>query len=239
MYLKIGNYTHPIGEPALQIGKRPVLSEGGIPLSIIETWLINGLIVGSGQADIDAKVAALVSAYSQRNFDAVLLLSDGATASQHVMRHRDSMGGIRVIAGPSFPNGGGAEYATKRTFSVTLEAEFPEAAATSLLSFRESVTFGGGGPRTAWTETKLGPPRPQLVRRQTIYRATQSGQAVGYRVYPTFPGLLLPERYALEPPSLTYGGGKNRGNGLFTDYTLSWEVRYQSDRPLVATPHLR
>lgn len=239
MYLKIGNYTHPIGEPALQISKQPVLSEGRVPLSMVETWQINGLITGSGQDDVDTKIAELVAAYQQRGFDAVLLRSDGTTASQHALYNRDTIGGVRVVSGPNFPEGKGAEYATKRTFTVTLEAETLTSAETALLSFRETVTFGGGGSRTAWTETKLGRPRPQLVRRNTVFRATQSGQAVGYRSYPSFPGLLFPERYAVEPPQLSYGGGKYRGNGSFTDFSLSWEVRYESDRPLVGTPHLQ
>lgn len=240
MYLKIGNYTHPIGEPALQISKQPVLSEGRVPIATTETWQITGLIVGSGQADIDAKIAALNNAYAQRGFDATLLLSDGVTPSQHVLKSSNTIGGVRVVGGPSFPDGKGAEYATKRTFSVTLEAEVPLANLdTAYMSFRETVSFSGGGRRIAWTETKLGSPRPQLTRRNTIYRATQSGQAVGYRAYPVFPGFLLPQQYAVDAPLVTYGGATYRGNGVFTDYVFSWEVRYESDRPLSATPHLR
>ncbi|TWT34689.1 hypothetical protein [Blastopirellula retiformator] len=238
MYLKIGNYTHEIGGPQLAITQRPVLSEGGIPLAQLHTWQIQGIVTGSGQDDIDAKIAALKAAYRQRGFDATLLLSDGVTPSQHVLPGSKAIGGVRVVSGPDFPNGGGAEYATKRTFAVTLEAEIPiEDAQTALLNFRETLALSGGDRRIDWTETKLGPPRPQMTRRQTIYHAVQSGSAVGYRQYPTFPGFLFPQQYAVEAPRLTYGGGKRRSSGHFTDFSLSWEVRYQADRPLAGRPH--
>ncbi|MFI4875948.1 MAG: hypothetical protein ACIALR_11440 [Blastopirellula sp. JB062] len=240
MYLQFGTYTHPIGEPSLTISRRPVLSEGGIPVSQIATWQIQGLITGDGQTDIDAKVAALIAAYRQTGVDAALLLSDGATPSQHVLRDADSIGGVRVVGGPSFPDGKGAEYATKRAFSITLEAELPVGdPAASLLSFRETLSQWGGGRRIAWTETKLGPPRPQMTRRQTLHYATQSGSAVGYRQYPAFPGYLFPPQYAVEPVRITYGGARHRGGGSFSDFAISWDVQYQSDRPLVAFPHQR
>ncbi|UUO04622.1 hypothetical protein M4951_14610 [Blastopirellula sp. J2-11] len=238
MYLKIGDYTHEIGGPQLSITQRPVLSEGGVPLAQLHTWQIQGIVTGGGQTDIDTKIAALVAAYRGGGFDATLLLSDGVTPSQHVLKNNRAVGGVRVISGPDFPNGGGAEYATKRTFAVTLEAEIPiENAATALLNFRESLSLSGGDRRVEWTETKLGPPRPQITRRQTIYRAVQSGQAVGYLQYPTFPGFLFPQQYAVESPRLTYGGGKRRSSGDFTDFSLSWEIRYESDRPLAGRPH--
>ncbi|MCC9608515.1 hypothetical protein LOC68_09885 [Blastopirellula sp. JC732] len=238
MYLKIGNYTHEIGGPQLSITQRPVLSEGGVPLAQLHSWQIQGIVTGSGQSEIDAKVAALIAAYRQRGFDASLLLSDGVTPSQHALKNSQAIGGVRVVSGPSFPNGAGAEYATKRTFAVTLEAEIPiEDPQTALLNFRESLSLSGGDRRVEWTETKLGPPRAQMTRRQTIYRAVQSGQAVGYRQYPLFPGFLFPQQYAVEAPRLTYGGGKRRLSGDFTDFSLSWEVRYESDRPLAGRPH--
>lgn len=238
MYLKIGDYTHEIGGPQLAITQRPVLSEGGVPLAQIHAWQIQGIVTGSGQSDLDGKIADLLEAYRQTNFDATLLLSDGVTPSQHRLRSRDAVGGVRVASGPDFPEGKGAEYATRRTFAVTLEAEIPVSAAeTALLHFRETLSLFGGDRRIAWTETKQGPPRAQVTRRQSVYHAVQSGQAVGYLGYPSFPGFLFPPQYAIEAPRLTYGGGRRRASGDFTDFSLSWEVRYQADRPLAGLPH--
>lgn len=238
MYLKKGNYTHPIGEPQIAISKAPIVDGGGIPVAHTVTWDIQGMLLGSDQADIDAKIEAFLSAYSRQNEDIVLLLSDGVTESQHTLKVEDTRGGVWVKSGPNFPNGGGAEYATKRSFSVRIEAEVPVTNTVSrVLAFTESLSTYGGGPRYGFTETASGLPVKQLLKSNTTYRATQSGSATGYSAWPTVPGPIFGSGSLEEAPRITRNSPQQRGNS-FASFTVSWEYKFASAYPLYGLPNI-
>lgn len=237
MYLRIGTYTHRIGEPQITITKRPVVTDGGLPVAHTHTWTIQGKLLGTGQADMTTKINALITAYQQVDPNVTLLLSDGTTPSSHLIVASQTRGGVRIVQGPDFPDGGGAEYATKRSFSVQIEAEIPVSAPqNTLMTFTESLSGWGGGPRDTLIETMIGTPIRQRLRNATIYHAIQSGVAIGYTTWPNPPGPLFPAAM-LEAPRISRDSPERIGTG-FKNYRTSWEYRFQSALPIGGIPHV-
>ncbi|MEW4564720.1 hypothetical protein AB1K70_19425 [Bremerella sp. JC770] len=237
MYLRKGEYTHPIGEPQIAISKRPILDRGGIPVAHTVTWAIQGMLLGSGQADLDAQIEAFTAAYARQNEDVVLLLSDGVTQSQHTLKVRDTRGGVYVTQGPDFPKGDGPEYATRRSFAVQLSAEVPvDGSAGAVMHFTETLSTSGGGPRVTHVETALGFPIKQHLRRATTYHAAQSGTATGYASYPNVPPPIFGQANLTQAPSITRRSPEWVGNQA-RNFTVSWKYQFESAYPLFGVPH--
>lgn len=239
MYLKYGDYTHPQGEPQISIAKQAILSAAGTPVAHRVVFDIQGMLLGSGQADIDGKIEALIEAYSKQNRDLILYRSDGSTASQHSLKVRDTRGGVWVTAGPDFPEGGGAEYANKRTYTVQVSGEIPVSnPSTAIMAYTETLALWGGGPRDRHIETARGTPIKQRLRQRTVYHATQSGSATGYRAYPAAPGPLFGASNLIETPRITRVSPKWTGTS-YTNYQISWEYKFESASPLSGLPNFR
>jgi hypothetical protein len=157
------------------------------------------------------------------------------------MLNAGSLGGVRVIQGPSYPTGRGYEGGTFRHYEVALEAEYPDAASFGmLLAFTESIQFMGGGPRIVWREATTGKPQKQVTAQYTTYRATQTGSAIGYRQKPSVPGPIWPQ-YLKE--QFTYPDQRSPkrsgppGAPLYTEYEISWHYSFEADVPLSGEPH--
>lgn len=236
MYLRKGEYTHPIGEPQIAISKRPILNSGGVPVAHTVIWAIQGMLLGSGQTDLDAQIEALTTAYARQNEDIVLLLSDGATESQHTLKVRDTRGGVYVTQGPDFPKGDGPEYATRRSFAVQLSAEVPVAGSIgAVMNFTETLSTSGGGPRYSHVETALGFPIKQQLRRATTYQATQAGTATGYSMYPSLPRPIFGEANLAHAPRITRRSPEWIGNST-RNFTVSWQYQFESAFPFFGLP---
>ncbi|MBA2116785.1 hypothetical protein [Bremerella alba] len=236
MYLTKGEYTHPIGEPQIAISKRPILNSGGVPVAHTVAWTIQGVLLGSGQADLDAKIDALTTAYARQNEDVVLLLSDGVTESQHTLKVRDTRGGVYVTQGPDFPQGNGPEYATRRSFAVQISAEVPvRGSIAAVMNFNETLSTAGGGPRYAHIETALGFPIKQQLRRATTYLATQSGTATGYAVYPSVPPPMFGHANLAQAPKITRRSPDWVGNST-RNFTVHWQYHFEAAAPLYGLP---
>jgi hypothetical protein len=77
----------------------------------------------------------------------------------------------------------------------------------------------------------VGPPQKQLVCASTPYRATQEGEAVGYRQYPTPP-------VPTWPSSLVRAGdfdrvsprrrGKIAGSAGYEEFRVTWRYEFES-----------
>src|SRR5260370_18125202 len=178
MFLKYGSYTHAQNEPAVQIAKRAVVWAGGYRQAVRETWRIVGVLHAAAPAALTAAIAGLRSAYNVNGLDLGLYLDDQTTLTDHVLSSGASLGGTRVTA-LDFPTGSGAEYSTFRSYSITVEANFPDAS-NNLLDFSETLSFDGtGGPRVIFLDTLEGLPQPQLAQQRTTYRAREQGRATG------------------------------------------------------------
>lgn len=251
MFVKYGSFTHPLGEAAVSIDRETLFTEAGTPWAVRERWDIQGVIsnttinragdsIPSGvPADLSPKINALELAYSQNNQDIALLLPDGETPTSHRIISAHTLGGVQVVQAPCYPEGIEAEYVTYRSFTVAVEALRPLSSPTKLLSFTETMTYEGGGPRYGHLEPLVGRPIKQTLKRFTIYRVTQQGHAVGLYAYPPIPKPLWPAAQ-VRNRRIEKGSPRRRGGSVITDteFPISWVYEYESAFSLIGGPHL-
>jgi hypothetical protein len=234
MYLKYGSYTHAQNEPAVQISKRAVFSPRGYRQSVRETWRIVGVLHAASQAALTAALAGLRSAYNVNGLDLGLYLDDQTTLTDHALISAAALGGTRVAA-LDFPTGQGAEYSTFRSYSIAVEADFPDAS-NNLLDFSETLSFEGtGGPRVIFLDTLEGLPQPQLAQQRTTYRARQQGRAVGLASYPPVAAPLWPAAEMQQERRLVIRAPK-RVAGNLTEFVVEWTYVFESPAALAGTP---
>ncbi len=236
MYLKYGPYTHAQNEPAVQIGKRAVFSPRGYRQAVRESWRIVGVLHAASQSSLTAAIAALRSAYSVNGFDLQLYLDDQTTPTDHALISAASLGGTRVTA-LEFPTGTGAEYSTFRSYSIAVEADFPDTG-NNLLDFSETVSFeGSGGPRVIFLDTLDGPPQPQMAQQQTTCRARQQGRAVGLATYPAVAPPIWPAAEMQEHRRLVLRAPR-RVAGNLTQFAVEWSYVFESVGPIAGLPNV-
>jgi hypothetical protein len=235
MFLRYGSYTHAQNEPAVQIGKRALFSPRGYRQSVRETWRIVGVLHAGDQPGLTAAIAALRSAYNVNGLDLGLYLDDGATPTDHVLSSGASLGGTRVTS-LAFPIGAGAEYSTFRSYSITVEADYPDTS-NNLLDFSETLSFEGtGGPRLVFLDTLAGLPQPQIARQFTTCRARQQGRAVGQATYPPVSPPIWPTAELPDQRRLTLRSPKRIAASL-TEYVAEWTYVFESVSPLIGAPN--
>src|SRR5215469_7427108 len=110
MFLAYGSHNHSPGECNISIERHTIENEAKVPIAVLETWTITGLLTSQiGPSDIDQQIAALTAAYSLEDQDLVLYLPDGVTPSATKLLSASTLGGTRVTQRPSFPGGRPAE----------------------------------------------------------------------------------------------------------------------------------
>ena len=237
MYIQYGNYRHDAGEVELSIERETLYLESQIPWAYRHRWTLSGVLVGSGQDDIDAKVRRLEAAYAVPRQDLVLYRTSGAP-TRLVLLDNGSVDGVRVTSPPSYPSNRGAAYVTHLPYRITLEAEYPVDAAMSsdVVTFKETLQRSGGGPQRVVLETLETPPVFQQGRLYPAYRVTQIGEAVGLFAYPQIPPPLWPDKQ-LRPVQITQGSPQTRGN-RWVNWPISWSYEFASAQPLLGRPHI-
>ncbi|HEY2250716.1 MAG TPA: hypothetical protein VGH74_06630 [Planctomycetaceae bacterium] len=234
MFLRYGAYTHANNEPAVQIGKQAVFSRRGYRRAVRETWRIVGVLHAADQPGLTSAIAALRSAYNVNGLDLGLYLDDGVTPTDHVLISTAALGGTRVTA-LEFPSGTGAEYSTYRSYSISVEADFPDTS-NNLLDFSETLSFeGSGGPRMVFLDTLAGLPQQQIARQRTTYRARQEGRAVGLATYPAVAPPIWPAAELQDQRRLILRAPR-RVAGNLTDFVAEWTYMFESVSPLAGGP---
>jgi len=236
MYLSYGNYSHGVGECQISINRASEYSESDVRWAIRETWNIQGLLtnVSGDLATMQNLIYALMQAYGVEGLDLVLHLPSGA-ATYHSLYSSNCLGGTKVTQPVSFPTGQGAEAITYRNYTLQVEGLIP-VLEEELLSFSESISFSGGGPRYGHLETLIGLPVKQQLRNYTIYSATQSGRAVGLTHYPTMPGPIWPAAL-VERVAETRESPRRSGSDYYS-YPITWSYKFEDKLPLVGNPTL-
>jgi hypothetical protein len=237
MILKYGNYAHSVGEAAIAISIAARFTEQRVHYANRERWEISGFLQGTSPAALTTAIDALKTAYAQQGQDVGLYLDDGVTPTSHAIQASDTIGGTRVVEGPSFPEGHGGQYATFRSYRIVVEADRPVGDATGVpLVWEELLTFSGGGPRFVFLQTINGLPQRQLVASATPYRATQSGRAVALGVYPS-PGIpLWPTAEHVDRRQITRKAPQSSLAGAAVEYETTWQYSFESELPLVGSP---
>ncbi len=234
-YLKYGSYQHETNEADVSIARVARFNSGGQRIGYTETWRITGRLHAADQAAITAAINSLRGAYLDGN-DLTLFLDNG-TAMAHSLTSVNAIGGTRVIEGPEFREGAGAEYSTFRTYQIAVEADI-RTANVPFLAWTESVSFqGGGGAAFVHLRPLTGLPQKQQVAQATTYRATQSGSAVGELSYPSFPGPLWFSDEIAEQRQITYKAPKRAGL-TYVEFEVSWSYSFESAIILVGFPNL-
>lgn len=234
MYLKYGSYTHARNEPAVQISKQAIFSARGYRMAVRETWRIVGVLHADDQPRLTAAIAALRSAYNVNGLDLGLYLDDQTTLTDHALFSAQSLGGTRVKS-MDFPTGTGAEYSTFRSYSIAVEAEFPDTS-NNLLEFHESLSFEGtGGPRVVFLDTLEGLPQPQIAQQRTTSRARQEGRAVGLVTYPPASAPIWPGAELVEQRRLVLRSPRRAGPNL-TEFAVEWGYVFEATAALAGVP---
>jgi hypothetical protein len=238
VFAKYGSYTHDDNEVLVTSFTQRTQFARGLPQLVKKTLAYEVVLIpaSASQASIRSAIQALEAAYSRQGQDAGLYHDDGS-ASPHVLDSGSSIGGVRVLS-LDYPQGDGGEYATARTATITLEADYP-VSGDVLLSFSESLRFVGTcGPRKVWAQVLNGAPQRQTVNQRTTQTITQSGSAVGWLAEPRLPGPLFPSLEHVDRREVSPGAPTLEGQ-RFVNWPLSWTYHFESASPLNARPHRR
>lgn len=240
MYVRYGTITHDDGKVLLtNFTTERVLSQRGLPERTRKTATIRGYVTGDTQSSLKTKIALVEAGYGINGQDFGLYHDDGIV-SAHYMPSSTSITGVRVVGGVRWEvDNPAAEYATQRTFSVTLTADYIASDSDQLLFWYETLSIvGNGGPRNVVVETITGTPIQQTVNRRTSVRAVQSGRAIGLASYPTFPVPLWPQ-YFLSDQGQTTEESPRRDGTNFVEFPISWSYQFHSPVPLFGNPNAR
>ncbi len=239
MQLKWGSYAFDDGACKIATSGGLVFNEGGQPLSNRRRVDVDGYLSANGQVACSVKMSALETALARQYQDLILYHDDGSVSATALM-NATSIGGVRVVSSPSYPDWKGNERGQFVRFTFAVEAEYPLANTQNLLvSFRERLSFSGGGPRRVVLEALDTLPQTQMVRRFTAYQVIQHGQAVGYRSRPTPPRSIWPDAL-MESPNYDVDSPARAGGvpAKYKDFAISWSYLHKSPTPLTGSPNL-
>lgn len=242
MILSYNGYTHDDNEATIVMSRRAKTNDRTQTEGYVDRWTIDGVLHAASAAALTTALQALATAYSTDGGDAILYLPDGVTETAHALRSSATTSGVRVIEA-HYPEGGGAEYTTFRSYQIVLEAETTFASSggggnQGLQSYTEIVTFSGGGPRFAWLQPLVGPPVRQLIHQQTTYKAMQAGSAIGRNSYPT-PNLpLWPQAEHIERRQLARKSPERSGLN-YVNYEVTWQYEFEAAVAMSGSPRVR
>lgn len=238
MILKYGNYSFDAGAVLVRSSMEKRINKGGQPVSEIRRLECEGYLSADGQAALTAAQNSLEAALAVNDQDLTLYLDDAATPSATYLDSSESISGVKIVKGPDFRNDAGAEYATFRKFSFTAEGEFPfDGTQNYLLEFEETLHFEGGGPIFRHRLALNGLPQKQLVYPASIYKATQSGRAVGYLKRPGVPPPIWPKDWINAPGTFDERSPERRGTGGYEHFAVTWRYEFESAKKLVGIPN--
>lgn len=241
MQLVIGSYAHPLNEAAVAIDRQSLLNEAGLLYGFRETWAVTGFVQQPSQDLVTAQCTLMERAYAADFQNVALVANDGTVARS--LPGRTALGGVKVLS-LSYPENGlnTAEWSTYRSYQLRLECTYPAgglAGPLTLLSFTESLSFTGGGPRFVHLQPLVGLPQRQQVAQATPYRVTQRGRAVGLYAYPVAPPPIWPVAEHLDQRTIEPETPKRSGDVLastYAEFPLSWSYFFEANVPLAGYP---
>lgn len=236
-YLKYGSYQHALDEARVSTQRHGIFVNG-MSKGYLETWTIDGMLFAADPPSLTTAMNAMRNAYANQAQDLGFFQDDNSATTLSLLSST-CLGGTRVVQPPFFPDLRGASYTTYIPYSIVIEGEVFDPACT-ILAWFDTITFIGGGPRTVFLETCNGPPQKQLVNQQTVWRATQIGNAVGFltRPFPAFP--FAPDAYRGDLSSTAPSGPAQRSGPpsqpVYSEFGISWNYVFESAEPLVGSP---
>lgn len=222
MKYTIGNYT--LSNATLQVQHRPVRLSNSLLQLMVITHNVSGKIRAATQAELHQQIGNFEAAFSQSNIAHAGLFFDNGTPTHHLIRTSATLDGIKLIDGPNYPVGIGAEYAAFRTIQFSLQAEVRNTA-LNLLNFQESLSISGGTRPSAWlipADENSSPIQQRLPR--VPYVITQSGSAESYSQ-----AFIFPNPLGEEPDEATKtNSGPEYSAGRMATYKWQWSYRWST-----------
>lgn len=249
MIVKIGNYSFQANESGISIQKRGLVGDTGLVYAWEHTWRLSGRLIRDTLSELEDAIRGLEDACRRISVgldqgDCAILFDDG-NRTEHYIRYRDTLNGIRLTQPPSYPISEGAEYVTYRSFEMTIQAELGFAALgvggvvnSEVVSWMETITIEGGHPLIVDLVLINGPPVQQEVSPQVPWIGIQSGEAVGRTGYLTPPKPVFVGA-AIQRDAKTQMTPAEQNAGAFAQasrYPTRWEYRVTSPSPLFGQP---
>lgn len=236
MLSKYGTYTLPEGRVEISRYDTPEFNEAGQLLTNTIRLECSSALYAQSSAEMDALVKQLLQAFSLQDRDFLVYLPGGVIKSQLSLESKNSLGGVRVTKPPTIESLKNAGYVTWLPFSFTLEAEYAQGDASNLYrEYTEEISYQSPD-RIDWLLCLHGPHQRQQVRQNPFYTATQSGRAVGYLARPLAAAPIWPWAWVNQDERPTLRSPRVKRNS-YVDFETSWQWRFKSDRPLIATPN--
>lgn len=238
MLLRYGPYSFPLGQVEVLPRMQTQRDESGRPLYYHWDINIRGMMVrdpsisdANGSVNLTNYDQALRALTSLIGKDLVLYDTLGRPTSIN-FRNTTSCVSPMQVTSLSYPDGGGGEYVTKRSFDETFTATYAaDGRAGSLTAYHETVTVSGtGGPLLVWQPSINGPPIPCMVYPETTIRVIVAGNATGFERYPSIPRGPLPSAFLINPATtFSQQAPKFFGNHLggFREFPVSWQYVYE------------
>jgi len=240
MQLWIGTYAFPAGQCAVTSRVTGIeRSDSGRPLRFTLALDVDGVIRGTGQADLSARELQL-RAVLATPFQDLILRQDTGPPSSLALVSNQSLSGVVVVSGPDFYKPDGPEFVTTRHFRFSAEAVFlSPGGAAALVSWTQTVSVqGNGGPVRAWRVPINADPIRQVVTPRSIIRYTQQGSATGHTAEPRVPPPVFGRAYLMNESEAVQKVTPRPVGRNWVNYTVSWNYVFESDRPLTGTTPL-
>lgn len=248
--MRYGSFTHDPGEVNLVTFEIvPNRSSRNLRMTrTVRMHLVGEVIAPTDTADADipgyitTRIDAIKTAYADDYQDAVYEIdttgSGSWSATPHALyNNSDCVSGV-MVKYRSWPKGDPAEYATVRTFSITLEAEYRDVY-SEILEFRESLRYiGTSGPTWEWVVPINGFPQQRWKTAYSLQQIIQKGHALGLDGYPlaVVPGPLLPNYEHTEQRVFDLHDPQNRGRA-YLGYGVTWQYVMTSPVGQTLFPH--
>jgi hypothetical protein len=238
MFLQYGQYPHALNEARMSLS-RTGLFVNGMSRGYNEAWHVSGMFFGANATALTSGMATMKAAYAVQSQD-IGFFNDDSSPTAMLLLSSTCRGGTRVIQPPSFQKLDGAEYTSYVSYQLAVEGEVFDPN-NAVISWRESLSFSGGGPAVVWLETLNTQPQPQITKQYTTYRATQSGSATGLYSYPIVPSPLWPQFEIQNQRNVSETGPERSGpinQAFLSDFGVSWSYQFASAIPFTGQPTL-
>ena len=236
-YVKYGAYQHPDNEANLTLfSVRPLYSSRGFKWGARYTMEIQGEILDTTQSGFQTKVNALINAYADNGYDFGFYDGDGVLTN-HSLTSSASLSGTKIVL-RDWPKSDGAEWATKRTYRIRVQADFVELENDTVQYDESVINHAGAGTVQRYVNVRSGSPVLQTVREQSYRTVIRHGSATGHTGYPVPPGPLSGSGSIelVDQRKITYSSPQRDRNGYY-NYRTEWMYVMQSNQDVGGIPN--
>lgn len=235
MIVKWGTYSFQDNGATFILDRLPIYNDIGVRRGWHEKWLITSWMTAASKAAMTTALDSLQENFKDSRRDLKFFDDDGTTITTHKLLDADTFGGTRVTGFKYLTSKGAAEYNTRRSFQVTIEAEILNEGTEIAFYHEELITIGDGGPKDVWMPSINLSPQSQRVQQATTFKVVQRGRAIGETDYPNLPGAVFP--YALHREQSRVKRGTPRyADGDFREYPIQWNYYMEWSNPLLGVP---